>query len=278
MTGGTTQRLTLVAVLALGLTGMSVGSHPTQAQATPTQVGPFDAPRASMGPADLVDGPHTRRYTVTVAAVYRRVQQAISRPGMLYHATIYVTDQQAQERATGTIKQWVDARRNVMRQEEKYGIPVGTPTVRGTTTTILTPQGGEVREDPSGRVFKLRIRDQPWTCPGATLAASAVLLCPGADLAKPSTTLVPHAQYAGSPTIVLVTVGIQRGDGGPVTITRRLYLDPHTFLPMAWETDGWDSGRSTSMRGRWAYAHTFIPARTVPAHFFDPATLGTPSV
>jgi hypothetical protein len=231
---------------------------------------------------------------LTVAAIYRHVQQTISRPGMLYYATshftqqIHVIGQRSQYSASGTMKLWVDARRNVMRQEQKYSIREGTQTGRGTTTTILTPRGGEVREDPAKRVFKPRVKDQPWTCPGATLAASAVLPCPGAGLAKPSTTLVPHGQYAGRPAIVVVTVGIGEGGSGPVTETRRLYLDPPTFLPMALEIAGLGScqgcgsviGSVTSMRVRWVYtyAHTFIPVRTVPAHIFDPATLGTPNV
>jgi hypothetical protein len=63
-----------------------------------------------------------------------------------------------------------------------------------------------------------------------------------------------------------------------LALTQRLYRDPHALLPTVWETDGWGSGRIKSMPGRWAYPHTFIPARTVPAHVFDPAMLGTSTV
>ena len=57
----------------------------------------------------------------------------------------------------------------------------------------------------------------------------------------------------------------------------RLYLDPHTFLPIAQETTGQvnsSPGQIQPMRARWVYAHTFVPAHAVPAHFFDPAAIG----
>ncbi len=102
---------------------------------------------------------------------------------------------------------------------------------------------------------------RPWisssslpTCPGAAVAVAAVLDCPnrvfetytvpagappGAlqrQLATPSITIHPD-QHAGRPAIVLVAHQRQqpfpRSGAGPVTETRRLYLAPDTFLPLA---------------------------------------------
>src|SRR5919206_5207143 len=55
--------------------------------------------------------------TLTIDAVYQRVQQAISRPGLLYQATIRQTYQQ--DGHTTTTVQWVDASHNVAREEVK---------------------------------------------------------------------------------------------------------------------------------------------------------------
>ena len=119
---------------------------------------------------------------------------------------------------------------------------------------------------------------RPLACPGATLAASAVLSnfgCP--TYTGQSTTVVQQGRYGGHPAIVLISSGTSCGDDGCSASISRLYLDPHTFLPIAQETTGqmnFGPGRIQPLRGRWVYVHTFVPAHAVSARFFDPAAIG----
>src|SRR5947209_5182121 len=77
-------------------------------------------PTPTYAPPPLPTGQPTG---MTVAAVYRRVQQAISRPGLLYHATIHFTARLGQGRKIVTqvgpsLRQWVDAGHDVAREEQ----------------------------------------------------------------------------------------------------------------------------------------------------------------
>jgi hypothetical protein len=72
---------------------------------------------------------------LTIDAVYQRVQQAISRPGLLYQATIRETSQQDGTHTTTTV-QWVDAGQNVAREEAIHVDPSGR---RASQTDLLTP-------------------------------------------------------------------------------------------------------------------------------------------
>src|SRR2546421_2997886 len=104
-------------------------------------------------------------------------------------------------------------------------------------------------------------------------------------LRRPQQLRVPHLHWAddrGSAGTVRRSPGhcphllghlLRRGR----VLRSRLYLDPHTFLPIAQETTGQvnsSPGQIQPMRARWVYAHTFVPAHAVPAHFFDPAAIG----
>jgi hypothetical protein len=137
--------------------------------------GPVPTPAPTFGPPPIPTG---QPAGLSLAQVYQRVQQAISRPGLLYKATIQVSQHVGQGRTMGpfsyraVIKQWVDARRNVAREEEVVISATGKPLTQTRETTITTAQGRYIHE-PGSQVF--------WTSPGAatypgaTLAASAVL-------------------------------------------------------------------------------------------------------
>jgi hypothetical protein len=86
------------------------------------------APRVAAHPA-----PTGQPTTLTIDAVYQRVQQAISRPGLLYQATIRETSQQDGTHTTTTV-QWVDAGHNVAREDVKSVDPNGQ---RASQTDLL---------------------------------------------------------------------------------------------------------------------------------------------
>src|SRR5919202_507102 len=216
--------------------------------------------------------------TLTIDAVYQRVQQAISRPGLLYQATIRETSQQDGAHTTTTV-QWVDAGHNVAREDVKSVDPNGE---QSSQTDLLTPQGYYQR-DPLGQVTAMSSRSM--TCPGATLSVSVVLGlahagCPGTRMPVPGsgtvrTWTVRRGQYAGRPAIVLLRTDTWRNGRQQVTFTIRLSLDAHTFLPLARESGGQlSSGRVLQKPDRVIFAHRFITASSVSAGFFDPAALG----
>ncbi len=99
---------------------------------------------------------------------------------------------------------------------------------------------------------------------------------PGAPPARPSPviTATPHitiqpAAPGERPALVLVAHKQQRQPRTSGDETRRLLLDPDTFLPRALEVQygpGTVGARST-------FQHAFIPVDAVPADFFDPASL-----
>jgi hypothetical protein len=192
---------------------------------------------------------------MTVAAVYRRVQQAISRPGLLYHATIHFTARLGQGRKIVTqvgpsLRQWVDAGHDVAREEQNG------------RATLLTAQRNYLRQ-PDSTILQVDMTG-PTTCDGATVAASAVLGVTFIGCPQPGT-VVQRGRYAGRPAIVLVR--------GTATGTWLLYLDARTFLPLAEESTGLFSEVTPPqpLQEREVFTHAFIPVHAVPAHFFDPA-------
>jgi hypothetical protein len=221
---------------------------------TPPPSGPVPTPTPTYAPPPVPTG---QPAGLSLAQVYRRVQQAISRPGLLYHATIQFTARLGQGRNIVTqvgppLRQWVDARHDVAREEQNG------------QATLLTAQRNYHRDgtinQPDGQV---EIRG-PSTCAGATVATSAVLGVTFLGCPQPGM-VVQRGRYAGRPAIVLVR--------GTATETWLLYLDARTFLPLAEERTGLFSEVTAPqpLRLREVFTHAFIPVHAVPAHFFDPA-------
>src|ERR671938_121234 len=129
---------------------------------TPPPSGPVPTPTPTYAPPPVPTGQPTG---MTVAAVYRRVQQAISRPGLLYHATIHFTARLGQGRKIVTqvsppCRKGVPARHDVEREEQN-----------GRVTLLTAQRNYQTINQPDGQVEISR----PSTCAGATVAASAVL-------------------------------------------------------------------------------------------------------
>ncbi len=258
-----TRRLCLL-TLVVAATVILVSCGQAQPPASRTAASPPPAGSPGTVPASPTAG---NPASLTVEEVYRRVEQTINRPGMLYHATI---------QDTGATDLWVDGLRNVARRE------LGRP---GETSIMITTAQGRYTLTSYGEIMTT---NQPM-CEGASVAAAAVLDCPNAafetytfatsgaapqrSVATPSITIHPD-QDAGRPAIVLIAHKRQQPwRSGPVTETRRLYLDPDTYLPFAEEVERESQGPGSHSRARLTYTHEFIPAGTVPAGFFDPAAL-----
>lgn len=199
----------------------------------------------------------------TVEEVYRRAGNSLRRQGALYHESIQVDADMGFIAYRGATERWVDPCRGVAREEAELG-------QLGKLTFILTSEARYARE-PGGRV--VATPGGTWRCYGAGVAASAILGCPGPT--ERSTTEVQQGEYGGRPAIVLVTNGTSSGSDETFSFTKRLYLDPDTFLPRALESEGQvDFGQVKPTHERRVYRHESVTAQTAPADFFDPASIG----
>ena len=162
----------------------------------------------------------------------------------------------------------------------------------GLVTTILTKKVTYDRiPDATGRS---RIYwDSPLNCDRAGIAASTALfvnsssdclsvngfrVAPGLGTGGRTIHL---GQYAGQPALVVREQTVMGAPQAPTNDahTRRLYLAPDTYLPIAEvTTDGQmdmrTHKRTVTSTQRVLYAHTFVPASSVPATFFHPASIG----
>jgi hypothetical protein len=93
---------------------------------------------------------------------------------------------------------------------------------------------------------------------------------PQAGEAIPAVTIRPD-QYAGHPVILLVAQKRQQPyRSGPVSETRRLYLDLATYLPIAEDVERQSGGPTTEEHATYTYE---ITAAALPTGFFDPMAL-----
>ena len=199
----------------------------------------------------------------TLEEVYRRAGVSLRQQGCVYHETVEVDADMGFITYSGTTERWTDAYQGLAREEADLG-------QRGKMTSVLTAEAKYVR-NPSGRV--VATPGKTWRCYGAGVAASAVLGCPGPT--ERSTTEVQQGEYAGRPAIVLVTTGTSSGSDETFTFTKRLYLDPDTYLPRAMESEGQvDFGQVKPTHERRVYRHELIRAESLPADLFDPASIG----
>jgi hypothetical protein len=209
--------------------------------------------------AERVGGPSA----LSVADVYRLTQQELRTHDGIYLAEIEAASDFGPFSSSGTIKRWVDVRRDVAREESVLA-PWGS-------STMITTRDGRYWRDTAGRITTSPARY--WTCNGAGIAASALLGCPGPT--ERSSAEVRQGVYEGRPAIVLVTTGNVSGSDETYTFTRRLYLDATTYLPLALEGDGqFDFGQVVPAHERYRFQHRFVPSDALATDLFDPASIG----
>jgi len=200
---------------------------------------------------------------LTVAELYRAAERELRSHDGIYEATVEVASDFGPFSSSGTITRWADVRRDASREES-------TMTPWGSSAMITTPDGRYWR-DISGRITTSPAR--AWTCQGVGVAASAVLGCPGPT--ERSTAEVREGAHDGRPVIALVTTGTISGSDETYTFTRRLYLDPGTYLPLAMEGDGqMDFGTTVPAKERYRFQHRFVSSDAVAKDLFDPASIG----
>jgi hypothetical protein len=200
---------------------------------------------------------------LTVAELYRAAERELRQHDGVYQATVEVVSDFGLFSSSGTITRWADVRSDASREESNM-TPSGS-------SVMITTRDGRYWRDVSGRISTSPARY--WTCNGVGIAASALLGCPGPT--ERSTVEVRTATREGQPVIVLVTTGTISGSDETYAFTRRLYLDPATYLPIALEGDGQiDFGRLMPAKERHRFQHRFVSSGAVAKDLFDPASIG----
>lgn len=245
--GPLTAAALLLATLALACNG--------DGEKTPADGISADLPVADLPVADL-----------SVEEVYARFAEAITRPGHVYHAEVEISQDAGLFSYDATTEYWVDAERDLARQETEAALQDGQ------TQRIQTIIAGGAR-------YRSATEDQPSTkvearaCHGTNAAIASVIGCPGPT--EESTKTVETGRYENKAAIVVVTTGTFSGSDETFTFTQRLYLDDETFLPIAAQSEGTvDYGEVERTSGLSRYRNDFLPADSLPQDFFDPASIG----
>lgn len=227
----------------------------------PVRVTPSDTtPTAEPSPtAPAADVP-------TLEEIYAGAGATLSQSGMIYHATIQTTGTEDSFIRSQSSERWVDAGQNVMREDATQRLFFQETEVVFDVTSIVTAGSSYTLY----RAPEQRLDESPsQACYGASEAVSAVLGCPG--FLEDSTTTVEWGALDGETAIVLVTIGTSRGSDETFTFTTKLYLDPETYLPVHGTIEG--THTYGPVRTETTYQHEFIPRDSLPADFFDPASL-----
>lgn len=205
----------------------------------------------------------------TIEAIYALLAQTLADEQGILHSTITTTVDAEMSSYSGTVEQWVDAARNVVRSTTTINMTEAQVHSRFDVTRIMTHNGNHaVYREPDQRMDV----SPPQTCFAATVAVAAVLECPRSP--ESSTTTVAHGKRSGRSALILVTEGEIHGSDETETFIERLYLDAETALPIAQETDGMlGNPPSSPFTAQITWQHEFIAQDAVPADFFDVSAL-----
>jgi len=198
--------------------------------------------------------------------VYARLEGAMTRPDLIFHTSVRISQEAGLLSYQGKFELWAIPSQGQVRQ-----------------TSELTFEGGETSRQETvladGLVYgplvrgTVPLKHRALQCPEASVLASTAIACWRFDQA--GETSVEAVQYEGVTAVLLATKVVWSGSDETFDVTRRLYLDAGTFLPIALHFDGTvDYGEVAAMRGRWTYENDFLPVDSLPDDFFDPASIG----
>jgi len=202
---------------------------------------------------------------LTVDDVYARMVEAARRPGHVFHQIRNIELDAGPLSYTGATKVWVDAQKDVARQENEFVLAGETHRSR-----VVIAGGARYEEEESAGTA---VKREAAMCRGTGAALALVVDCPG-PLEEQSES-IESGDYHGRPVVVLAAWSVSHGSDETWTMMMRIYLDPETFLPIAAEGTGTlDTGEAYPATVHVRYRHDFIPASSLASDFFDPASIG----
>ena len=208
---------------------------------------------------------------LTLEEVYGRIEEAITRPGMVFHAKMAA---EARDPGTETInlwtkEAWVDSERDVGRWELRL-LEYDTDIAQRAVMVVSGDEAYYSDYDEAWMVSAL-------VCEGTDSAVlSLIFECggtlPSLEFDVPiAYRLEPDAEYDGRPAAALVFERTEVEETGGATTTY-LYLERDTFLPIAWVVESF--GRGEVGRFVSTYQNEFVAADALPVDFFDPVSIG----
>ncbi len=214
------------------------------------------APEATLGLSD-----------VTVEQVYSRVAEALARPGSVFHAVVDVERQSPEGTFSGEMRVWLDVERDLGRQEYRREGPDAVQPYEEITIVA----GGASYRRTAGRPTEATAAP---TCRGTNSAALSLLLSWWSCWKDFLTQVMTGATYDRRPAVHVVTEGSSWGEDD-FTFKAHTYLDEETFLPLASTTEWVDVGEpNQSFQLTMRFRNEFVLADSLPADFFDPASIG----
>jgi hypothetical protein len=194
--------------------------------------------------------------------LYARAAHSL-RDGQVYHATIRIRQTAGAYSFRATQQLWIDGRRHTARQQSRYVFTGAGRRGHQTTTTLISHGVTWVDGRPQS----------PTACHHASPVTSILIGCP--TTRTPGATRIQHGTYQGHPATVLFTDTSFTGSDQAAVTTQRTLLDPATALPLAATVNGTiDDGHLARVHATLAYHTRFQPRSSLPADFFDPASLG----
>ncbi|MCH7511809.1 MAG: hypothetical protein IIB19_05545 [Chloroflexi bacterium] len=176
--------------------------------------------------------------------VYDRMAEAIRCPGYALHVTFRFPGPSMY--APGRSQAWIDLEGNRARMESETRFTLDGEEFEQWSKEIIlaevTYRGGSNESTRGLRAL---------ACHGSDNAAFSVLLGCQGYLEDSTTTVEIGASFNGKSALVLVTEGYT----GSHEISARLYVDDSTFLPLGVDIE-------------------FVSLDSLPADFFDPASIG----
>ena len=204
--------------------------------------------------------------SLSAKEVYTRLEQAMTRPGQVFHTTVRISQEAGLLSYQGRFELWAVPQQGLVRQISELTFE-GGETSR--FETVLAD--GMVYGPPTQGIAMPKYRAPQ--CPEASVLVSVVIFCPRFDQFEEIS--VETVQYEGAAAVLLTNKVAWHGSDETFDGIRRLYLDAETFLPIALHFDGtMDYGEVSAVRGGGRYENDFLPLDSLPADFFDPASIG----
>jgi len=205
-----------------------------------------------------------------VEDAYTRIAAALARPGTVFHTVMTNETAQGDGGYRMRTEAWLDISRGVARVET-HNTFVGAATGRTYASTRIV-SGAAMYTAQAGVATEKREAPRCHGDPGAVLA---VLLGCHSLVESAETRSDGEVMFEEKAAIALVTTGTDRGPGETAEFVDTLYIDASTYLPVALDGTGTiEHGGTIEVRTSVRYDNDFVVMASLPAAFFDPASIG----
>ena len=223
---------------------------------------------------------------MTVEQLVDLVAEAITCPGYAFHMQGGGQFEAGPYTSEFAVEVWTDVLQNRARLRTRNTFnsdeardeaeASGAELQRLTGTEIIrhdghyTKEGHETEEDAARPARK----DGPPTCHGAGKEAIAALIRCRGLLDTFGARVEVSTSYRGQPAVAIVSEGAG-GSGETYYLSTRIFFATDSYLPVGQTVEGTiDVSEVHLVEADIPYQHEFVPLESLPADFFDPASIG----